>query len=114
MSDLQPGLEVLGTSHLSDDLCKYVSLLVRQYMGKRLGDLVNAGPTTGSPVLDMDMVEEDYLMWQQLAMGAQLQRTLDGDHPILGDNDDVTGDDWESLDAEDFPMEDVGQNKICQ
>ena len=26
---------------------------------------------------------------------------------MLGDNDDVTGDDWESLDAEDFPMEDV-------
>ena len=29
MSDLQPGPEVVGTSHLSDDLRRYVSLLVR-------------------------------------------------------------------------------------
>ena len=107
MSDLQPGPEVPGTSHLSDDLCRYVSLLVRQYMGKRPGDLVNAGPTTDSLVLDTDMVEEDRLAWQQLATGAQLRRTPNGDHPMLGDNDDVTGDDWESLDAKDFPMEDV-------
>ena len=53
------------------------------------------------------MVEEDRLAWQQLAMGAQLRRTPDGDRPMLDGNDDVTGDDWESLDAEDFPMEDV-------
>ena len=53
------------------------------------------------------MVKEDRLAWQQLATGAQLRRTPDGDHPMLGDNDDITGDDWESLDAEDFPMEDV-------
>ena len=33
-----------------------------------------------------------------------MRRTPDGDHPMLGDNDDVTGDDWESLDAEDFLM----------
>ena len=107
MSDLQPGLEVPGTSHLSDDLRRYVSLLVRQYMGKRPGDLVNAGSTTDSPVLDTDMVEEDRLAWQQLATRAQLRRTPDGDHPMLGDNDTVTGDDWESLDAEDFLMEEA-------
>ena len=34
-------------------------------------------------------------------------RTPNGDHPMLGGNDDVTGDDWESLDAEDFPMEEA-------
>ena len=107
MSDLQPGPEVPGTLHLSADLRRYVSLLVRQYMEKRPGDLVNAGPTTNSPVLDTDMVEEDRLAWRQLATGAQLRRTPDGDHPMLGGNDDVTGDDWESLDAKDFPMEDV-------
>ena len=64
-----------------------------------------AGPTTDSPVLDTDMLEEDWLAWQQLAAG--MRRTPDGDHPMLGDNDDVTGDDWESLDAEDFPMEEA-------
>ena len=51
------------------------------------------------------MVEEDRLAWQQLAMG--MRRTPDGDHPMLDDNDDVTGDDWEPLDAEDFPMEEA-------
>ena len=63
-------------------------------MGKRPGDLVHIGPTIDSPVLDTDVVEEDCLAWQQLATGAQLQRTLDGDYPMLGDNDDVTGDNW--------------------
>ena len=61
MSDLQPGPEVPGTSHLSDDLCRYVSLLVRQYAEKRLGDLRKSGPTTDSPILDTDMLEEDCL-----------------------------------------------------
>ena len=60
------------------------------------------GPTTDSPVLDTDMLEEDQLAWQQLAVG--MRRTPDGDHPMLGANDDVTGDGWESLDAEDFLM----------
>ena len=99
MSDLQTGPEIVGMSRLSDDLYRYVSLLVRQYVDKR------PGPTTGSPVLDTDMLEEDRLVWQQLAAG--MRRTPDGDHPMLGGNDDVTGDDWESLDAEDFPMEEA-------
>ena len=64
-----------------------------------------AGPTTDSPVLDTDMLEEDRLAWQQLA--TEMRRTPDGDHPMLGGNDDVTGDDWESLDAEDFLMEEA-------
>ena len=50
------------------------------------------------------------MAWQQLATG--MRRTPDEDHPMLGGNGDVTGDDWESLDAEDFPMEeaDLKQN----
>ena len=104
VSDLQAGLDVPGTSHLSADLHWYVSRWVQQYMDKQTGTLVNAGPTTDSPVLDMEMVEEDRLAWQQLATRAHLRRSPDGDHPMLGDNDDVTGDDWESLDAEDFLM----------
>ena len=43
------------------------------------------------PVLDTDMLEKDRLAWQQLATG--MRRTPDGDHPVLGGNDDVTGDD---------------------
>ena len=73
-------------------------------MDKRTGTLVNAGPTIDSPVLDTELVEEDRLAWQQLATGPHLRRSADGDHPMLGDNDDVTGDDWESLDAKDFVM----------
>ena len=65
-------------------------------------------PATDSPVLDTDMLEEDRLAWQQLATG--MRRTPDGDHPMLGDNDDVTGDDWESLDAEDFLMGEADPN----
>ena len=56
-----------------------------------------AGPTTDSPVLDTDMLEEDWLAWQQLA--TKMRRTPNGDHPMLGGNDNITGDDWESLDA---------------
>ena len=61
-------------------------------MDKRIGTLANAEPTTDSPVLDMEMVEEDRLAWQQLATGPQLRRTPDEDHPMLGEID-VTGDD---------------------
>ena len=110
MSDLQLALEVPGTSHLSDDLHKYVSLLVRQYVEKRPGDLRKTGPTTDSPALDTDMLEEDRLAWQQLATGAQLRESPDEDHPMLGEID-TTGDDWESLDAEDFPMEEAEQKQ---
>ena len=105
MSDLQIGPESAGMSHLLDDLCRYVSLLVRQYVDKRPRPMATDGPTTDSPVLDTDMLEEDRLAWQQLAAG--MRRTPDRDHATLGDNDDVTGDDWESLDAEDFPMEEA-------
>ena len=106
ISDLQPGPEVLGTSHLLDDLRRYVSLLVRQYVEKRLGDLRKSGPTTDSPILDTDMLEEDRLAWQELATSAQLRKTPDEDHPMLGDID-TTGNDWEPLDVEDFPMEEA-------
>ena len=114
MSDLQTGPDVPGTLHLLADLRRYVSRVVQQYMDKRTGTLVNAGPTTDSPVLDTEMVEEDRLAWQQLATGPQLRRTPDGDHPMLGDNDDVTGDDWESLDAEDFLIEEAEPKQNLQ
>ena len=52
------------------------------------------------------MLEEDRLAWQQLATGAQLRQSPDEDHPMLGDIDTI-GDDWESLEAEDFPMEEA-------
>ena len=106
MSDLQPGPDVPSTSHLSDDLHGYVSLLVRQYVKKRSRDPKKLGPTTDSPILDTDMLKEDRLAWQQLATGAQLRKSPDEDHPMLGDID-TTGNDWESLDAEDFPMEEA-------
>ena len=64
MSGLQPSPEVAGTSHLSNDLRTYLSLLVQQYVDKRPGQLDTAGPTTDSPVLDTEMVEEDRLAWQ--------------------------------------------------
>ena len=64
MSDLQPGPEVPGTLHLSDDLRRYVRLLVRQYVEKRLGDLRKSGQATDSPILDTNMLEEDRLAWQ--------------------------------------------------
>ena len=63
MSGLQAGQAVPGTLHLSADLRRYVSRLVQQYMSKRIGTLVNAGPATDSPVLDTEMVEEDRLAW---------------------------------------------------
>ena len=68
-----------------------------------------AAPTTDSPVLDVDMMEEDRLAWQQLA--TEMRRSPNGDHPMLGGNDDVAGDDWESLDAEDFLMGEVNPNQ---
>ena len=110
MSDLQAGRDVPGPSHLPADLRRYVGRLVQQYMDQRTGALVNAGPTTDSPVLDTEMVEEDRLAWQKLATGPHMRRAPDGDHPMLGDNDDVTGDDWEALDAEDFLMGEADPN----
>ena len=110
LSDLQPGPEIPGTSNLSDDLRRYVNLLVRQYVDKRPGNLRKIGPATDNPVLDTDMLEEDRLVWQQLATGAQLRESPDEDHPMLGEID-TTGDDWESLDAEDFPMEEAEQKQ---
>ena len=56
------------------------------------------------------MLEEDRLVWQQLATGAQLQKSQDENHPMLGDID-ITGDDWESLDAKDLPMEEAEPNQ---
>ena len=64
MRDLQTGPETAGMSHLLDDLRRYVSWLVQQYMAKRIGTLANAGPTIDSPVLDTEMLEEDRLAWQ--------------------------------------------------
>ena len=56
------------------------------------------------------MLEEDRLAWQQLATGAQLRESPDEDHPMLGEID-TTSDDWESLDAEDFPVEEAEQKQ---
>ena len=39
---------------------------------------------------------------QQVAAG--LRQSPDEDHPMLGERGDVTGDDWDSLNAEDFLM----------
>ena len=64
MSDLQTGPETTDMSHLPDDLRRYVSLLVRQYVEKRPGSMATDGPATDSPVLDTDMLEEDRLAWQ--------------------------------------------------
>ena len=33
-----------------------------------------------------------------------MRRSLDEDHPMLGGRGDVTGDDWDSLEVEDFLM----------
>ena len=108
MSDLQTGPEIAGTSHLTNDLRRYVSPLVRQYVEKRPGQTNPATSTTDSPVLDVDMMEEDRLACQQLVTG--MRRSPNGDHPMLGGNDDVTGDDWESLDAKDFLMGEADPN----
>ena len=66
------------------------------------------GPATDSPILDDAAMEEDRLAWQQIAM--EMRRSLDEDHPMLGGRDDVAGDDWESLDAEDFLMGEADPN----
>ena len=39
-----------------------------------------------------------------------MRRSPDEDHPMLGGKDDVAGDDWESLDAEDFLMGEADPN----
>ena len=56
------------------------------------------------------MLEEDRLAWQQLATDARLREPPDEDHPMLGEID-TTGDDWESLDQEDFLMEEAEQKQ---
>ena len=53
-------------------------------------------------------MEEDRLAWQQIA--TDMRRSPDEDHPMLGGKDDVVGDDWESLDAEDFLMGEADPN----
>ena len=109
-SDLQSGPKIPSTSNLSDNLRRDVSLLVRQYVDKLPGDFRESDLTTDSPVLDTEMLEEDRLAWQQLATGARLRESLHEDHPMLSEID-TTGDDWESLDAEDFPMEEAEQQQ---
>ena len=56
------------------------------------------------------MLEEDRLAWQQLATDARLRESPDEDHLMLGEID-TTGDDWESLDEEDFLMEEAEQKQ---
>ena len=109
-SGLQTGPDVAGTSHLSADLRRYVDQLVQQYMAKRPAPRDVTRLATNSPDLDVDMMEEDRLAWQQIAAG--MRKSPDGDHPILGDQDDVTGDDWESLDNEDLLMDEADPNRL--
>ena len=97
-----------GTSHFSEDLRRYVSLLVRQYVEEHPTPRDISGPATDSPVLDDKAMEEDRLVWQQVATG--MRRSLDEDHPILGGRGDDMGDDWESLDAEDLLMGEADPN----
>ena len=73
LSDLQLGLELPGTSNTTADLCKCVGLLVRQYLKRGPEDFIAPGPTTESPALDTEMLEEDRLAWQQLATSARLR-----------------------------------------
>ena len=47
-------------------------------------------------------MEEDRLAWQQLA--ARMCHSPDKDHPMLGGRGDDAGDDWDSLEVEDFLM----------
>ena len=47
-------------------------------------------------------MEEDRLAWQQVA--ARMRQSPDEDHPMLGGRGDDMGDDWDSLDVEDFLM----------
>ena len=110
LSDLQPNLELPGTLNMSANLHRHVGLLVRQYLKKRPEDFRASGPTIESLALDTEMLEEDRLEWQQLATSAQLRESPEEDHPMLGEID-TTGDNWESLDAEDFPMEEVEQKQ---
>ena len=97
-----------GPSHFSEDLRRYVSFLVQQYVGNAPPPVDDPGQATGSPVLDDAAIEEDRLAWQQIA--TDMRRSPDEDHPMLGGKDDVAGDDWESLDAEDFLMGEADPN----
>ena len=104
----QIGPDMAGTSHFSEDLRRYVSLLVRQYVGNARPPMDRTGPATDSPVLDDAAMEEDRLAWQQIA--TKMRKAPDEDHPMLGGRGDVEGDDWESLDAEDFLMGEADPN----
>ena len=64
VSGLQIGLDMAGTSHFSEDLHRYVSLLVRQYVKKHPSPVDIAGPVADSLGLDPDAMEEDRLAWQ--------------------------------------------------
>ena len=108
-SGQQGGPEMAGPSHFSEDLRRYVSFLVQQYVGSAPPPVDDPGQATGSPVLDDAAMEEDRLAWQQIA--TDMRRSPDEDHPMLGGKDDVAGDDWESLDAEDFLMGEADPNK---
>ena len=85
-----------------------MSFLVQQYVGNAPPPVDRTGQATDSPVLDDAAMEEDRLAWQQIA--TDMRRSPDGDHPMLGGKDDVAGDDWESLDAEDFLMGEADPN----
>ena len=91
-----------GTSHFSEDLRRYVSLLVRQYVEKHPTPQDIDGQATDNLGLDAEAMEEDRLAWQQVA--ARMRQSPDEDHPMLGGRGDDMGDDWESLDAEDLLM----------
>ena len=80
-----------GTSHFSEDLRRYVSLLVRQYVEKHPLPSDIAGPATDSLGLDPDAMEEDRLAWQQIA--TRMRQSPDEDHPMVGGRGDDAGDD---------------------
>ena len=101
-----------GTSHFSEDLRRYISLLVRQYVEKHPSPADIAGLATDSIGLDLDAMEEDRLAWQQVA--ARMRQSPDEDHPMLGGRGDDMGDDWESLDAEDLLMGEADPNNPVQ
>ena len=63
LGDLQIGPNPAGPSHFSEELLRYVSLLVRQYVEKAPTPMDNTGPATNSPVLDDVVMEEDRLAW---------------------------------------------------
>ena len=102
LGGLQIGPDMAGTSHFSEDLRRYVSLLVRQYVEQHPTPQDIAGQATDSLGLDAEAMEEDRLAWQQVAAG--MRQSPDEDHPMLGGRGDDAGDDWDSLEVEDFLM----------